>query len=77
MIRITNSNYAEALRKGWFETAIYVWLDNLPGLTALPDMPAATYVWLNNLPGVTALPIVSQKCRLYRNGILQKHGDGH
>ena len=30
-----------------------VGLYNLPGLTALPDMPAATCVMLENLPGVT------------------------
>ncbi len=37
-------------------TATSVWLERLPGVTALPDMPAATSVWLYDLPGVTALP---------------------
>jgi len=27
--------------------ATYVWLDNLPQVTALPEMPMATYVWLD------------------------------
>jgi len=31
-------------------------LYNLPGVTVLPEFPAATEVWLCNLPGVTVLP---------------------
>ena len=36
--------------------AAYVVLYNLPGVTALPALPAAAYVEINNLPGVTVLP---------------------
>jgi hypothetical protein len=35
-------------------TAATVRLDNCPGVTALPDLPAATTVWLDNCPGVSA-----------------------
>ena len=48
--------YEEAVKKEKFKTATDVLLDNLPGVTALPELPAATYVRLYNLPGVTALP---------------------
>jgi len=34
----------------------YVYVENCPGLTALPDMPAATSVYVENCPGLTALP---------------------
>jgi len=34
----------------------YFRADNLPGLTALPDLPAVTYFWAFNLTGLTALP---------------------
>lgn len=53
---ITNENYAEAVKNGWFAAAKEVSLYNLLGVKVLPDMPAATYVWLENLPGVTVLP---------------------
>ena len=28
-------------------------VENCPGLTALPDLPAATVVWVENCPGIT------------------------
>jgi hypothetical protein len=31
-------------------------VENCPGLTALPELPAATYVRVENCPGLTALP---------------------
>ena len=48
--------FESALAKGLFKLATVVWLENLPGVTALPELPAATFVRLENLPGVTALP---------------------
>jgi hypothetical protein len=53
---ITNENYEIAVKSGLFRSATVVRLINLPGVTALPDMPSATRVSLINLPGVTALP---------------------
>ena len=38
------------------DTATYVWLFDLPGITHLPNMDAATEVWLDNLPDLTGLP---------------------
>ena len=35
--------------------ATYVRVDNCPGLTALPELPAATDVRVYNCPGLTAL----------------------
>jgi hypothetical protein len=45
-----------AMKSGAFETATDVWLDNLPLVQAVPDMPAATIVRLDNLPLVSAVP---------------------
>ena len=33
-----------------------VWVDNCPGLAALPDLPAATFVRVDNCPGLAVLP---------------------
>ena len=33
-----------------------VWLDNLSGITSVPEFPAATEVRLENLPGITSVP---------------------
>ena len=64
----TQAAFERALKNKSFQAATYVWLDNLPGVTALPEMPAATYVWLLNLPGVTAPPRVHSRGSIYRNG---------
>lgn len=57
-----------ALASGSFKTATDVRLDNLPGITAVPELPAATDVWLDNLPGITAKPRIHKRGSLYRNG---------
>jgi len=67
-MRITNVNYDAAVKNGWFKTAPDVSLDNLPGVTELPEMPAATYVWLHNLPGVTALPEMPAATAVWLDG---------
>jgi hypothetical protein len=36
--------------------ATSVWVENCPGLAAMPDLPAATHVWVENCPGLAAMP---------------------
>ncbi len=64
----TMTAFEAATRSGAFKTATVVRLYNLPGITAVPDLPAATEVWLHNLPGITAVPKVAAGGRIYRNG---------
>jgi hypothetical protein len=50
-------------------------LDNLPGITAVPDMPAATDVRLDNLPKLpanTPAPKGAPRGKIYRNGRVWK-----
>ena len=60
--------FDNALASGAFLSATVVRLDNLPGVTSVPDLPSATDVWLDNLPGVTKKPKVAPRGSLYRNG---------
>ena len=40
----SQKEYEKAVEKKEFSAATHVWLDNMPGVTSLPDMPAATFV---------------------------------
>ncbi len=62
------AQFDEAVRKGRFETATTVRLKNLPGITAVPDLPAAIYVRLEDLPGITTVPLIAPHGRIFRNG---------
>ena len=53
---INNDNFEEALANGWFAKATDVYLQNLPLVKVIPDMPKATYVDLYNLPLVKVIP---------------------
>ena len=47
-LTITNqAQFDDAVDRNLFATAIHVRLDNLPLVTAVPDMPAAIEVWLD------------------------------
>jgi len=47
MIKIDGKIYSEMPKSDKFAMATNVWLDNLPQVTALPDMPMATDVCLD------------------------------
>ena len=64
----SQSAFDAAVRSGAFAAATDVRLDNLPLVTAVPEMPAATDVRLYNLPLVTAKPVIAKRGSLYRNG---------
>ena len=45
----SQNRYEEAIKSGEFKTATDVWLYNLPGVSALPELPAATNVRLDGI----------------------------
>ena len=47
------------------EAATDVWVDNCPGLSALPDLPAATHVRVYNCPGLSGIFSVGKDARGY------------
>ena len=56
MIRIDNKEYKEMPSDAVFAKAKDVWLENLPQVSVLPEMPRAKYVLLLNLSQVSVLP---------------------
>ena len=68
-LTITNqAQFDDAVDRNLFATAIHVRLDNLPLVTAVPDMPAAIHVWLYNLPLVTAVPDMPAAIEVWLDG---------
>ncbi len=65
---LSQHQFDQALKDGLFARATVVRLYNLPGLTALPDLPAAKDVWLYHLPGNLPKPKIGPRGALYRNG---------
>ena len=60
--------FDNALASGAFNTATVVRLDNLPLVSAVPELPAATDVWLDNLPLVKRKPLIALRGLIYLNG---------
>ena len=53
----------------WNPQTTGVWLENLPGVTVLPELPLATYVVLENLPRITSLPEMPMATDVWLEGL--------